>query len=411
MFGLGSRCNPEEYHRHRGAAGDLRRREIRGLRRIRCSDRLGHRSSHDQSDRRRQRPQQRCLQPEHDRHLRRWCVCGDRRADDRQRPDTQRHRRLDTPCQTRSSRATRKSIAAGATGQNSAEVNTNPSLSADGRYVAFASNIPPGGAALTARQVYVLDRATGATKVVTSTPGQLMPGDLDDPEITPDGSQVVLVQSAARTVNTKPVRQVFVARNTSGFFDAAAFDLVSYGVSGAPGSLDSALPSMSSNGRFVAFSSLANNDLSGTTLPGDLNVWMRERPIALDITPSLDFGTIDLGVQSPPQNAVVTNTSNVAINIGAVTSPAAPFSITANGCGGVLAPVRRAPSRSSSRRPSAVAPARPSRCRATAFRCRCHSWATGERTSRHRVHSRSRQDPRTMAAASSARRFPRNISL
>ena len=229
-------------------------------------------------------------------------------------------------------------LAAGSTGQGSSEVNTNPSLSADGRYVAFTSNIPPGGAALTSHQVYVLDRGTGTTKLVTSTPGQVMPGDLDDPEITPDGSQVALVQSAARTVNTKPVRQVFVARSASGFFDAAAFDLVSYGVSGAPGSLDSALPSMSSNGRFVAFSSLANNELSGATLPPDLNVWMRERPIALDITPSLDFGTIDLGVQSPPQNAVVTNTSNVAINIGAVSSPAAPFAILTNGCGGLLAP-------------------------------------------------------------------------
>ncbi len=65
---------------------------------------------------------------------------------------------------------------------------------------------------------------------------------------------------------------------------------------------------------------------------------MRERPIALDITPTVDFGTVDLGGQSAIQNAVVTNTSGVAINIGAVTPPAAPFSITVNGCGGVLQP-------------------------------------------------------------------------
>ncbi len=65
---------------------------------------------------------------------------------------------------------------------------------------------------------------------------------------------------------------------------------------------------------------------------------MRNRPIALDITPTLDFGTVVVGGQSAPQNAVVTNTSGVEINIGAVAPPAAPFVVTANGCGGILQP-------------------------------------------------------------------------
>jgi hypothetical protein len=63
---------------------------------------------------------------------------------------------------------------------------------------------------------------------------------------------------------------------------------------------------------------------------------MRDRPVQLDITPTLNFGTVDLGSQSPPQNAVITNTSPVEINIGSVSSPAAPFSIIGNSCGGVL---------------------------------------------------------------------------
>ncbi len=231
-------------------------------------------------------------------------------------------------------------ISAGSTGLNTSELNRNPSVSADGRYVAFTSNLPDyvGAAALTPRQVYVRDRVAGVTKIVSSTPGQLMSGDLDDPEISPDGAQVVLTQAAAPPPGAKPVSEVFVARSTSAFFDSAVFDLVSYGVGGAPTTTDSIMPSMSSNGRYVAFTSAANNELSGVTMPGDLNVWMRQRPIALDITPSLDFGTVAPGSQSAPQNAVVTNTSGVSINIGAVTPPAAPFSITANGCGGVLNP-------------------------------------------------------------------------
>ena len=96
---------------------------------------------------------------------------------------------------------------------------------------------------------------------------------------------------------------------------------------------------MSSNGRFVAFSSSAASELSGGTVPvGSSEVWMRDRPIALDITPTLDFGTVNVGAQSAPQNAVVTNTSGVEINIGVVTPPTAPFVITANGCGGILSP-------------------------------------------------------------------------
>jgi hypothetical protein len=95
---------------------------------------------------------------------------------------------------------------------------------------------------------------------------------------------------------------------------------------------------MSSNGRYVAFTSSANNELAGVSTPPGLEVWMRTRPIALDITPSIDFGTVDLGGQSAPKNAVITNSSNVAINIAAVAAPAAPFSITTNGCGGLLQP-------------------------------------------------------------------------
>ena len=79
------------------------------------------------------------------------------------------------------------------------------------------------------------------------------------------------------------MREVFVAHSTSGFFDSAAFDLVSYGVTGAPTSTDSVLPSMSSNGRYVAFASGANNELSGVRTPTTVNVWMRDRPVVTDL--------------------------------------------------------------------------------------------------------------------------------
>ena len=243
------------------------------------------------------------------------------------------------PCNTQTFTCNTEEISVGATGNRTAEIAYNPSLSADGRYVAFTSNVAPGAAATGSRQVYVRDRVAGVTRLITTTPGQPMSGDLDDPEISPDGAQVVLTQAAGPPAGRKPVNEVFVARSASGFFDSAVFDLVSFGVSGNPTTTDSVQGSMSSNGRFVAFASAANSELSGTALANtDANVWMRQRPIALDITPSLDFGTINPGSQSAPQNAIVTNTSGISINISAVTPPVAPFSITNNGCGGPLAP-------------------------------------------------------------------------
>ncbi len=224
-------------------------------------------------------------------------------------------------------------------GQLATGFSNRPSVSADGRYVAFESsgpelaNLPPGSPT----QVYVRDRVAGITRLVTDTPGQAMQGGstgVGDPEITPDGSQVALTQSD-NFENT----QVFVARTTSGFFNTSALDLVSYGVNDQPVSNGAGDPSMSSNGRYVAFSSSSSDELSGGTIAAfQGEAWMRERPIALDVTATLNFGTIDVGSQSAPQNAVVTNTSGVLINIAGVTPPTAPFSITANSCGGVLAP-------------------------------------------------------------------------
>lgn len=225
-------------------------------------------------------------------------------------------------------------------GQPAAGYSAYPSVSADGRYVAFASDaadVVAGLPAPVSLQVYVRDRVAGVTKLVTDTPSQPMPAALgvSTPDISPDGNQIALTQT-----DNFETSEVWVARSASGYFDTAVFDLVSSGVTGAPvGGAGATGPAMSSNGRYVAFSSGANDELSGGTVPlGSAEIWLRTRPIALDITPSIDFGTVDVGGQSAPKNAVITNTSGVAINISAVTPPAAPFSVTANTCGGVLQP-------------------------------------------------------------------------
>ena len=173
------------------------------------------------------------------------------------------------PCNLQTSACNTELIAAGNTGQNASEINYNPSLSSDGRFVAFTSNVPPGAAALTTRQVYVRDRSAAVTKLVTSSPGQPMPGDVDDAEISPDGSQIALgpICPAGGRGQAGP-------RGLRGSHDVGLLRprrrsiWSSYGVNGGPTTTDSAVPSMSSNGRFVAFASGANNELSGVATPG-----------------------------------------------------------------------------------------------------------------------------------------------
>ena len=229
-------------------------------------------------------------------------------------------------------------ISVGGSGQPASGYNDSPSVSADGRYVAFVSSSPDIlGSSPPSNRVFVRDRVAGVTKLVTD-PGQPIPtGDgVSEPDISPDGTQIALTEDDNGDPSTF---EVWVARSASGYFDTAVFDPVSVGVNdllvtGPPGAFE---PSISATGRFVAFASPSNDQLSGGTVPlGATQIWMRVRPIQLGSTPAINFGTVDIGSQSPPQNAVITNTSAAEVNLDAVASPAAPFAITANTCAGVL---------------------------------------------------------------------------
>ena len=74
---------------------------------------------------------------------------------------------------------TTETVSVNSAGQTASGFSNNPSVSADGRFVAFDSDGPElaGFPAGTADQAFVRDRVTGVTKLVTSTPGQPMQGD------------------------------------------------------------------------------------------------------------------------------------------------------------------------------------------------------------------------------------------
>lgn len=140
-----------------------------------------------------------------------------------------------------------------------------PSTSFDGRYVvftSFASNLVPGDTNGEG-DIFVHDCVTGETTLISvdSTGGQ--GNDLSsDPSISTDGRYVAFDSLANNLVNgdTNGTWDVFVHDRTTSMTMR-----VSVGPRGRQGNNHSADPSISTDGRYVAFQSAASNLISGDT--------------------------------------------------------------------------------------------------------------------------------------------------
>ncbi len=152
------------------------------------------------------------------------------------------------------------SRATGAQGAASDGLSRDAAVSADGRYVAFTSrarNISAGADNGDAH-VYVRDLVANTTTLVSRAPGAFgAPGDSPsgDAAISPDGRFVAFASDANNFGgDSNPgVTNVFVRD-----LDNATTTLVSRatGAAGTPGNLNSSEPSISAGGRQVAFTSL-----------------------------------------------------------------------------------------------------------------------------------------------------------
>jgi Fibronectin type III domain len=145
--------------------------------------------------------------------------------------------------------------------------STQATLSADGRYVttvSAADNLVTAPPSSGFYQVYVHDMVVGSTTMVSvGDPIGAGNGSSSNPSISGDGRFVAWDSDATNLVagDTNGVRDVFVRDLRSG-----TTTRVSVAADGFQGDDPSALPSMSTNGRYLAFSSQAT-----TLVPGDLN--------------------------------------------------------------------------------------------------------------------------------------------
>ncbi len=129
-----------------------------------------------------------------------------------------------------------------------------PSFSADGRYVAFfseATNLVPGDTNGFG-DVFVHDRQTATTQRVSiSSSGEQGNNSSMDVGLSADGRFVAFASAASNLVtgDTGPMTDIFVHDRQTGYTERVTGQ--------ANGASDS--PSISANGRYVAFSSEANN--------------------------------------------------------------------------------------------------------------------------------------------------------
>ena len=173
-------------------------------------------------------------------------------------------------------------------------------ISADGRYVAFASsasNLVAGDTP--ALDVFVQDRQLGLTEIVSvNTTGGSANGQSYHPSISSDGHYVAFVSTASNLVqgDTNAHSDVFVRDRILGMID-----LISVDSSGAQANGDNFVPSISADGRCVAFESDASNLVAGETnfLP---DIFLHDRQIGTTERISVDSsGVQGLGFNVSPR--------------------------------------------------------------------------------------------------------------
>jgi Tol biopolymer transport system component len=157
-------------------------------------------------------------------------------------------------------------ISVSSTGNQGNGKSFSPSISSDGRYVAFESDAANLAAddSNDAYDVYVHDRQTGqTTRVSVSSKGEEGNDTSQFPSISSDGRYVAFMSNASN----------LVTNDSNNFWDTFVHDRqtdettrVSVSSEGVQGNHNSYIASISSNGRMVAFSSDASN-----LVPGDSN--------------------------------------------------------------------------------------------------------------------------------------------
>ncbi len=154
--------------------------------------------------------------------------------------------------------------------------SSHPSVSGDGRFVAFisAADNLVGNDTNGVADIFVRDRLIGTTERVSiSSTGAQADAAADLPMISADGRVVVFQSQASNLVPTDEVAQtdIYAHDRLTGITER-----ISVNDRGERGNADSASPSISEDGRYIAFRSEASNLVHNDT-NGVADVFIRDR--------------------------------------------------------------------------------------------------------------------------------------
>lgn len=154
---------------------------------------------------------------------------------------------------------------------------SHPSISGDGRFVAFecsayATNMGPSS--MRGSIICVRDRKKKTTECVSISPYGTAPStDCSHPSISADGRFVAYESSAnnlTAAYSCSTISQIYVFDRMTKRTECVSLDNSNWG----GGNLSSTEPDISANGRFIAFRSYATNLVSGIS---DTQVYVRDR--------------------------------------------------------------------------------------------------------------------------------------
>jgi Tol biopolymer transport system component len=192
------------------------------------------------------------------------------------------------------------------------------SISADGRFIAFISEADDlvAGDSNGQQDVFVHDRQTGTTERanVASNGSQATGGSSDGPSISPDGRFVVFASMADNLVagDTNAANDVFVRDRLTG-----TTERVSVTSGGVEGNDQSRRPSISADGRFVAFSSDATNLVAGDS-NGLWDAFVHDRQTGTTERVSVDSGGAQATGDDSTNPSISADGRFVAFDSGAV---------------------------------------------------------------------------------------------
>ncbi|MEV7026777.1 hypothetical protein [Kitasatospora sp. NPDC093558] len=217
-----------------------------------------------------------------------------------------------------------------------------PTISADGRYVAFstdAKNVLPGRTPEGLTNVYVRDRWTGRTELISAGTGATDQSRFGagTPAISQNGRYVVYTSNRTDIVTEESDGSDAAAANPSccppGTYNIYVADrwegttrLVTVGADGKPANSHSVDPVISADGRTIGFSSYASNLLPAETAGTAATEAPAAQP-ALDRAKFIPFYTYDLDEGTISAGSTDTTGKPISADFDATISPDGRYAV------------------------------------------------------------------------------------